>query len=250
MGAWLTLAGPGTEPPRCQPRRGKPPRETAATVSNSRGWGSWEFCARFSPTVGAECRSELLRAVRALQPPSRGAFPHPLCRQNHSRPSHGTVETWSGSPTPPCAPNHKLMAAEQGKNFLPGESRGPGWGHWRWGGSRWGLGLPQGLGMEGWKQVLCPGEGGSGLALSPSASLFLFPRHLGPQGGRPGCSDQQAGGAYWTAGEQGGPAEPPHPSLHPPSTLPAPQGEIRPEFTRGKSGNLNAPGRGWRGGVD
>ncbi|KAB0351054.1 hypothetical protein FD754_015911 [Muntiacus muntjak] len=43
-------------------------------------------------------------------------------RQNHSRPSHGAVETWSGSPTPPCAPNHKLMAAEQGKNFPPGTS--------------------------------------------------------------------------------------------------------------------------------
>uniref|UniRef100_A0A4W2HDG5 N-terminal EF-hand calcium-binding protein 2 n=2 Tax=Bos indicus x Bos taurus TaxID=30522 RepID=A0A4W2HDG5_BOBOX len=43
-------------------------------------------------------------------------------RQNHSRPSHGAVETWSGSPTPPYAPNHKLMAAEQGKSFPPGTS--------------------------------------------------------------------------------------------------------------------------------
>ncbi|KAI4559044.1 hypothetical protein MJT46_013686 [Ovis ammon polii x Ovis aries] len=43
-------------------------------------------------------------------------------RQNNSRPSHSAVETWSGSPTPPYAPNHKLMAAEQGKSFPPGTS--------------------------------------------------------------------------------------------------------------------------------
>lgn len=178
MGAWLTLAGPGTEPPRCQPRRGKPPRETAATVSNSRGWGSWEFCARFSPTVGAECQSELLRAVRALQPPSRGAFPHPLCRQNHSRPSHGTVETWSGSPTPPCAPNHKLMAAEQGKNFLPGESRGPGWGHWR-GGVPMGPGPPAGTRNGGLEAS--PLSGGGGLRPGPVPVSITVPLSQAPR---------------------------------------------------------------------
>ncbi|KAM7233977.1 hypothetical protein CapIbe_016113 [Capra ibex] len=43
-------------------------------------------------------------------------------RQNHSRPRHSAVETWSGSPTPLYAPNHKLMAAEQGKSFPPGTS--------------------------------------------------------------------------------------------------------------------------------
>ncbi|KAF5918565.1 hypothetical protein HPG69_005000 [Diceros bicornis minor] len=37
-------------------------------------------------------------------------------RQNHSGPSHGVVEAWCGSPTPPYAPNHKLMATEQGKS--------------------------------------------------------------------------------------------------------------------------------------
>ncbi|XP_069408657.1 N-terminal EF-hand calcium-binding protein 2 isoform X3 [Ovis canadensis] len=43
-------------------------------------------------------------------------------RQNNSRPSHSAVETWSGSPTPPYAPNHRLVAAEQGKSFPPGTS--------------------------------------------------------------------------------------------------------------------------------
>ncbi|XP_034494934.1 N-terminal EF-hand calcium-binding protein 2 [Ailuropoda melanoleuca] len=39
-------------------------------------------------------------------------------RQNHSKPSHGGVETWSGSAAPPHAPNPKLGATEQGK-ILP-----------------------------------------------------------------------------------------------------------------------------------
>ncbi|XDB59543.1 hypothetical protein AB1E18_012936 [Capra hircus] len=43
-------------------------------------------------------------------------------RQNHSRPRHSAVESWSGSPTPLYAPNHKLMAAEEGKSFPPGTS--------------------------------------------------------------------------------------------------------------------------------
>ncbi|EPY81781.1 N-terminal EF-hand calcium-binding protein 2 [Camelus ferus] len=43
-------------------------------------------------------------------------------RHNHSKPSHSMVETWSGSPTAPYAPNHKFMAAEQGKSFPPASS--------------------------------------------------------------------------------------------------------------------------------
>ncbi|XP_019490750.1 PREDICTED: N-terminal EF-hand calcium-binding protein 2 isoform X3 [Hipposideros armiger] len=43
-------------------------------------------------------------------------------RQNHSKPGHGMVETWYGSPTPPYAPNHKLMATEQEKSLLSGEN--------------------------------------------------------------------------------------------------------------------------------
>ncbi|XP_072823930.1 N-terminal EF-hand calcium-binding protein 2 isoform X1 [Vicugna pacos] len=43
-------------------------------------------------------------------------------RHNHSKPSHSVVETWSGSPTAPYAPNHKFMAAEQGKSFPPASS--------------------------------------------------------------------------------------------------------------------------------
>ncbi|KAK2497259.1 hypothetical protein MC885_020307 [Smutsia gigantea] len=39
-------------------------------------------------------------------------------RQNHSKPSHGAVETWYGSPTAHYAPSHKPMAMEQGKNLL------------------------------------------------------------------------------------------------------------------------------------
>ncbi|KAJ8785879.1 hypothetical protein J1605_006839 [Eschrichtius robustus] len=38
-------------------------------------------------------------------------------RQNHSKPSHSVVETWSGSSTPLYAHNHKLTAVEQGKSF-------------------------------------------------------------------------------------------------------------------------------------
>ncbi|XP_022438778.1 N-terminal EF-hand calcium-binding protein 2 isoform X2 [Delphinapterus leucas] len=38
-------------------------------------------------------------------------------RQNHSKPSHSVVETWSGSSTPVYAHNHKLTAVEQGKSF-------------------------------------------------------------------------------------------------------------------------------------
>ena len=161
-------------------------------------------------------------------PPSRGAFPHPLCRQNHSRPSHGAVETWSGSPTPPYAPNHKLMAAEQGKSFPPGERVvACGHGHWLGGPRRTSESGPDGAwaSHRNWESsVQGRGCSHSGLALPLSASLFLFPRHLGPQGGRPGRPDQPAGGAHWTAGEQGGPAEPPHPSLHPPPHPPSPPG--------------------------
>nr|XP_011765649.1 N-terminal EF-hand calcium-binding protein 2 isoform X5 [Macaca nemestrina] len=38
-------------------------------------------------------------------------------RQNHSKPSHGVAQTWYGSPTRASAPNHKLMAVEQGKGL-------------------------------------------------------------------------------------------------------------------------------------
>nr|XP_012593917.1 N-terminal EF-hand calcium-binding protein 2 [Microcebus murinus] len=38
-------------------------------------------------------------------------------RQNHGKPSHGATETWYGSPTPPYAANHKLMATEPGKSL-------------------------------------------------------------------------------------------------------------------------------------
>ena len=36
-----------------------------------------------------------------------------------------------------------------------------------------------------------------------------------------------------------------HPSIPPSPSQPTREGGIRPEFTRGKSGNLNAPGQGW-----
>uniref|UniRef100_A0A9L0KH71 N-terminal EF-hand calcium-binding protein 2 n=1 Tax=Equus asinus TaxID=9793 RepID=A0A9L0KH71_EQUAS len=45
-------------------------------------------------------------------------------RQNHSKASHGAVEPWYGSPTPPYAPNHKLMATEQGTS-LPSVTADP-----------------------------------------------------------------------------------------------------------------------------
>ncbi|XP_030859013.2 N-terminal EF-hand calcium-binding protein 2 isoform X1 [Gorilla gorilla gorilla] len=38
-------------------------------------------------------------------------------RQNHIKPSHSAAQTWCGSPTPASAPNHKLMAMEQGKSL-------------------------------------------------------------------------------------------------------------------------------------
>ncbi|KAM5134383.1 N-terminal EF-hand calcium-binding protein 2 isoform 2-T2 [Callospermophilus lateralis] len=38
-------------------------------------------------------------------------------RQNHSKPDHGGMGTWYGSPSPPHAPNHKLMAVEPGKSL-------------------------------------------------------------------------------------------------------------------------------------
>uniref|UniRef100_G1RIZ2 N-terminal EF-hand calcium binding protein 2 n=1 Tax=Nomascus leucogenys TaxID=61853 RepID=G1RIZ2_NOMLE len=38
-------------------------------------------------------------------------------RQNHSKPTHDVAQTWYGSPTPASAPNHKLMAMEQGKSL-------------------------------------------------------------------------------------------------------------------------------------
>ncbi|XP_007452587.1 PREDICTED: N-terminal EF-hand calcium-binding protein 2 [Lipotes vexillifer] len=49
-------------------------------------------------------------------------------RQNHSKPSHSVVETWSGSSTPVYAHNHKLTAVEQGKSFplAPSDSREEG----------------------------------------------------------------------------------------------------------------------------
>ncbi|XP_008563602.1 PREDICTED: N-terminal EF-hand calcium-binding protein 2 [Galeopterus variegatus] len=43
-------------------------------------------------------------------------------RQNHSKPSHGMVETWYGSPSLPYAPNQKLTATEQGRSPLSATS--------------------------------------------------------------------------------------------------------------------------------
>ncbi|XP_032012216.1 N-terminal EF-hand calcium-binding protein 2 isoform X3 [Hylobates moloch] len=38
-------------------------------------------------------------------------------RLNHSKPTHDVAQTWYGSPTPSSAPNHKLLAMEQGKSL-------------------------------------------------------------------------------------------------------------------------------------
>ena len=142
MGAWLSLAGPGTWNGTSQAQglgsqkgsefRSQPHPRAAASVRQrplcaAQGMGLPGVLCTFQP----HSWSELLRAVRALQPPSRGASPYPLCRQNHSRPRHSAVESWSGSPTPLYAPNHKLMAAEEGKSFPPGE-RTVAWGRGHW----------------------------------------------------------------------------------------------------------------------
>lgn len=71
-------------------------------------------------------------------------LPHSFCRQNHSKPGHGAVETWYGSPTPPYAPNHKLMATEQEKSLLSGESERGGPGGGLGGGGLW-VGVLRGI---------------------------------------------------------------------------------------------------------
>ncbi|XP_062969191.1 N-terminal EF-hand calcium-binding protein 2 isoform X1 [Cynocephalus volans] len=43
-------------------------------------------------------------------------------RQNHSKPSHGMVETWYGSPSLPYTPNQKLTATDQGRSPLSATS--------------------------------------------------------------------------------------------------------------------------------
>lgn len=260
VGAWLSLAGPGTWNRTSQAQglgsqkgsefRSQPHPRAAASVRQrplcaAQGMGLPGVLCTFQP----HSWSELLRAVRALQPPSRGASPYPLCRQNHSRPRHSAVESWSGSPTPLYAPNHKLMAAEEGKSFPPGE-RAVAWGrgHWLGGPRRTSESGPDGAwaSHRDWESsVWGRGCSCSSLAPPPSASLFLFPRHLRPQGGWPGCPDQQAGGAHWTAGEQGGPAEPPHPSPHPPPNPPSPPGraELGWSLQEGSQGSLMPLGR-------
>nr|XP_026267205.1 N-terminal EF-hand calcium-binding protein 2 isoform X2 [Urocitellus parryii] len=40
-------------------------------------------------------------------------------RQNHSKPDHSGMGTWYGSPSPPHAPNHQLVAVEPGKSLPP-----------------------------------------------------------------------------------------------------------------------------------
>lgn len=190
-----------------------------------RGWGSREFCARFSPTVGAECWSEPLRAVRALQPPSQGAFPHPLCRQNHSRPSHGAVETWSGSPTPPYAPNHKLMAAEQGKSFPPGERVvACGHGHWLGGPRRTSESGPDGAGAShrNWESsVRGRGCSHSGLALPRQHLCSSFPGTSDPKEDGLDAQISRLAGLIGRLENKVGPLSPHiHPSIpspHPPS---------------------------------
>ncbi|XP_010849163.1 PREDICTED: N-terminal EF-hand calcium-binding protein 2 [Bison bison bison] len=120
-------------------------------------------------------------------------------RQNHSRPSHGTVETWSGSPTPPYAPNHKLMAAEQGKSFPPGERVvACGHGHWLGGPRRTSKSGPDGAwaSHRNWESLV-RGRGcsHSGLAL-PLSPGFLGPpepalwAEPGPERAGPGSSHQ------------------------------------------------------------
>lgn len=92
-------------------------------------------------------------------------FPRSHCRQNHSKASHGAVEPWYGSPTPPYAPNHKLMAMEQGTS-LPSGERAVAWA----GGHRLGVlggiltvahmgaGPPSGTGTERLGAGLGPSE--------------------------------------------------------------------------------------------
>ncbi|ELW62947.1 hypothetical protein TREES_T100001634 [Tupaia chinensis] len=50
------------------------------------------------------------------RPSSRLVCVSPHCSQNHSKPGHGATESWHGSPTPPYAPSHKLVATDRGKS--------------------------------------------------------------------------------------------------------------------------------------
>lgn len=147
----LERTPPGTEPGLCHPRMWSSsdpdcpascmvlpkapvsgPRvllgETRAIVATSQEWGPLGHLCLCPLTAGASClpKPSVARVVRL---PSYVCFLHSNCRQNHSKPSHGGVETWSGSAAPPHAPNPKLGATEQGKILPSGEREwGPGVG--------------------------------------------------------------------------------------------------------------------------
>lgn len=203
------------------PSPGPSGSQETASLCAAQVMGLPEFWARFSPTVSRRSCS----GSQGPAAPVTGASPYPLCRQNRPAQPQRSGDLVRESHSP-YAPNHKLMAAEQGKSFPPVRDRV--WGR----GTGWGV--PGGLlesGPDGawashrdWESSVL-GRGcflRSGPAPSTAPFCSSSHRHLRPK--EDGLMPRIAGcGAHWTAGEQGGPAGASHPSPIPP-TPPSPQG--------------------------
>ncbi|XP_032179074.1 N-terminal EF-hand calcium-binding protein 2 isoform X2 [Mustela erminea] len=76
-----------------------------------------QFVTRFLLKETANQIQSLLSSVESAVEAIEEQTSQIRCRQNHSKASHGVVETWSGSAAPPHAPSAKLGAAEQGKSL-------------------------------------------------------------------------------------------------------------------------------------
>ncbi|XP_022367359.1 N-terminal EF-hand calcium-binding protein 2 isoform X3 [Enhydra lutris kenyoni] len=83
-----------------------------------------QFVTRFLLKETANQIQSLLSSVESAVEAIEEQTSQIRCRQNHSKASHGVVETWSGSAAPPHAPSAKLGATEQGKS-LPSVSADP-----------------------------------------------------------------------------------------------------------------------------
>lgn len=226
------------------PTCGQPPLETAATVSSSGDGAPGSSVHVSAPqlvlSVGQSC-SEL---SGPCSPPHRVRSPTPSADRTIAGPATVRWRPGPGAPLPPAPQTTSswLQSKERTSRLVRAVAQGGALA-----GVPMGPGPPTGTGTGGLEASPLSGEGG--LRPGPAPVSITIPLSQAPRTPRmtawmPRSAGWQGSLDGWrTRWARRAPISiPPFPRS---PSQPAREGGIRPEFTRGKSGNLNAPGWGW-----